>query len=876
MSWRNIISRLRGSRVREELEREMDEEIKFHLHMSQQRNLRRGITEAEARRMAAVQFGSVESFKEEAREEQRVRWLENIAADVRFTWRTLRAAPVFAIAAILTIALGIGANTAVFSVVNGVLLRPLPMPAPHQIVYVGWQWPSGGVIPSLSAYQYEYVREHSTSLRAVATYRTSEVHMGQDEAARPARGLRVSQEFFEVVGLSPALGRTFDEQEHAAGGPDVAILGDGIWRTRFGGDPAVLGRTVMLDGAPHRVIGIMPPDFRLPDEPEHDDFLVPLRLQADPADEGHNSLVIARTASNASDDQVSADLAAVSRSFREQHPDLASATEKFATLSYTDVFVGDLRRTLWVLLGAVTLVLLIACANTATLLLVRGTVRQQEMAVRATLGAGRGRLLQQLLTEGVLLSLVAAGIGLFISNWGVRALLAVAPDSIPRVDEIGVDTMVLGYTLLISVGTGLVFGLAAAAPALGGSLASTLRDGSRTMASRGRARDVLVLAETTFAMVLLTGASLLIVSFAKLTSVDAGFESESIAAVRLGRLPPDYEGESLALLEERVVTRLAATPGVTAVAGASNFPLERGLNFPVDTREHPELGLGDIELRSITPEYFESIGVPLIAGRTFSAQDAQNAPRVAIVNQAFARRFWPDENPVGKYIQIGHYKDRWIDPQFEGQTLVVGLAADMREIGLDQPPKPTVLLSRMQHRFRGPAIIVHTAKPAAMIPSIRAAVLEVDSRLTPEVEPMQRIVDRSVAAPRFRMLMLGAFAATGLLLAAIGIYGVIASSVQQRIREIGLRIALGATRASVVGQVMRRCLKLVCGGLLLGLVISLWLGKFVSSMLYGTTPADPVALSAVALGLLVVGAAAGLVPALRAARLDPALTLRSA
>jgi predicted permease len=867
---------MRGVSRREELEREMDEEMRFHLQMSEARNLRRGMSEAEARRLAAVQFGGVEAFKEDAREEQRARGLENLAGDVRFAWRTLGRTPSFAIAAILTIALGIGANTAVFSVVNGVLLRPLPMPAPHEIVYVGWDWGTGSTIPTLSAFQYEFVREHSTSLRAVATYGTSELHIGAGETTRPTRGLRASPEFFDVVGVSPALGRAFDDEENAPGGPDVVVLGHGVWRAQFGGDSALLGRSVMLDGAPRRVIGIMPPAFRLPDVPDHNGYIVPLRLEADPADEGHNSLVIARAKTGLSDEQRTAELAALTRSFREQHPELANAREQFTTLSYADVFVGDLRRTLWVLLGAVTLVLLIACANTATLLLVRGTARQQEMAVRATLGAGRGRLLQQLLTEGVLLSLVAGAIGLLISTWGVRLLLAVAPDSIPRVGEIGVDGRVLGYTLVISVATGLVFGLAAAAPALGRSLSATLRDGGRTTGARGRVRDLLVLAETAFAVVLLAGASLLIVSFAKLTSVDAGFDAESVAAVRIGRLPPDYGDETRAQLEQRVLTRLAAIPGVTAVASASNFPLERGGNFPVDTRERPELGLGAVELRSVTPEYFESLGVPLIAGRTFNSLDAENAPRVAIVNETFARRFWPGENPVGRFIQVGHFKDRWIDASLEGQTLVVGLVADMREIGLDLDPKPTVLLSRSQHSLGGPAILVRGAQPSALIPGIRAGLLEVDSRLTPEVEPMERIISRSIAEPRFRMLLLGTFAAAALLLAAIGIYGVIASSVQQRTREIGLRMALGATRSSVVGAIMWRCLRLVGGGMLAGAVLSLWLHRFVSGMLYGTTAADPIALAVVALGLLVVGAAAGAVPALRAARLDPARTLRSA
>ena len=876
MIGRSLVSRLRGIRRREELEREMDEEMRFHLEMSAARNVRRGMPEAEARRLASVRFGGVESAKEDAREALRARRLENMGGDIRFAWRTLRRSPSFTIAAILTIALGIGANTAVFSVVNGVLLRPLPLPSPDEISYVGWDWSKGGSIPALSAFQYEFVRDHSATLRAVATYRTSELHIGNGETARTTRGLRVSEEFFDVVGVSPALGRAFDAEASRVGGPDVVVLGHGVWRSQFGGDSTVLGRSIELDGLSRRVVGIMPPGFRLPDVPDHDGYMVPLRLEADPTDEGHNFLVIARARPGQSDEQRAQDLAALTRAFAEQHPGLANAWEGFTGFSYADIFVGDLRRTLWLLLGAVTLVLLIACANTATLQLVRGTARQQEMAVRATLGAGRGRLLQQLLTEGVMLSLGAAIIGLLISTWGVRLLLALAPDAIPRAGEIGVDGRVLGYTLLISVVTGLVFGLAAAAPALGRSLSATLRDGTRTTGNRGRMRDVLVLAETAFAVVLLTGASLLIVSFAKLTSIDPGFEAESVAAVRLGRLPRDYTEQTRAQLEQRVLTGLRAIPGVTAVAAASSFPLERGINFPVDIRERPDAGMGDVELRSVTPEYLESLGVPLLLGRGFTSTDSENAPRVAIVNESFARRFWPGESPVGRTIQVGHYKDRWLDPSLEGQTLIVGVVADMRELGLDLDPKPTVLMSRAQFAAGGPAIVVRGARPGTLIPAIRAGIEDIDARLTPEVEPMERIVDRSVAEPRFRMILLGAFAASALLLAAIGIYGVIASSVQQRTREIGLRMALGATKSSVAGAVMWRCLKLVGGGMLLGIGLSLWLGRFVAGLLYGTTAANPFALFAVAVALLLVGAAAGLLPALRAARLDPARTLRSA
>lgn len=875
MNWRSFLFRLRGSRFRDQVEEEMDEEMRFHLEMATQRNLGRGLSEREARRQAALQFGGAESFKEEARSEQRAMWFENFLSDVRFAFRMLRKRPAFFVAAVLTMALGIAANTAVFSVVNGILLRPLPLPRPEEISYLGWNWGRGRPIPALSGFQFEFLAVNSQSMQAVATYKSAELHVGREAQATPIRGLRVSEGFFDVLRIPPAQGREFDSREDTPGGPDVVILGNGVWKERFGADPALVGKTIQIDGVTHRVIGIMPPDYALPDLPEYDGFLLPLRLRVDSRDEGHNYTVIGRFKSGASSATREADIAALSRAFDEQYPDLAEPRESFQLFSYSDVFVGDLKATLWILWGAVTLVLLIACVNTAGLLLVRATSRQREIAVRTSLGAGRSRLLRQLLTEGIVLSLLASLVGLVLSQWGVRALLALAPGSIPRASEIGVDLRVLGYALIVTLATGLVFGLAAGFPALGCRLQSTLQQGSRELnPSGGRTRELLVLAETAVAVVLLTGASLLIVSFNKLISVDTGFDTESVVAVRLGRLPPDDHGAARKRLEASVLQELRSIPGVISAAGASSFPLERGVNFPVDTKEQPELGMGDAELRSVTPGYFKTLQIPLLLGRDFGLEDSENAPPVAIVNEAFARRFWPGQNPVGKSIQIGHYKERWLSPSLEHQTLVVGLASDVREMGLDLEPKPTVLIPRVQFYEWGPAILLRSNRTAGFFSQIRKAIRNVDPRLSPSAEPMSRLVSRSVGEPRFRLVLIGVFAASALFLAAVGIYGVIASTVQQRRKEIGLRMALGATRGRIAGAILLRCLKIVAGGLLVGTLAAMALSRFLAGMLYGTTITDPMALAMVVASLTLVGAVAGLLPALRASRLDPAGALR--
>lgn len=848
----------------------MEREMAFHLDMSTQRNIDRGMDPEVAKRAARVAFGGADAVREEARDAYRARPLENILTDTRFAVRGLRRSPAFAVTAILTVALGISASTAIFSVTDAVLFRPLPIPHPEDFTYVGWVWRKGGEIPSLTSFQYEFVREHSRSFAAVTTYQTDEASLGED-ASMPVRGLRVGSDFFPVVGFEPRLGRAFDASELRDGGPSVVILGDAVWRTTFGADQAILGRQIRLDKESRTVIGVMPPAFRFPPALGHEGYLVPFAVHVDPADEGHNTEAIGRFRHGSNTLEREADLRALTQSFGAAHPQLIDDGEGFKQFSHRDVHASGIRRTLLVLLGAVSLLLLIACANTATLLLVRASVRQREIAVRSSIGAGPGRILQQLLTEGLVLSLLSAALGVLLSVIALRAFLAVAPSALPAGMTPQLDTRVLVYATLIALVTGVVFGLAAAVPSFRWRLHQGVRGGS---ASGGtRTRDLLVMLETTAAVVLLAGATLLVTSFTRLIGVDPGFDADSVVAVRLGRLPEGYDPARRDQLVDRLLERIRAVPGIEHAAAAPNLPLERGRNFPVDTHEQPDLGIGAVEIRAVSPDYFATLGIQLVAGRDFNGEDAVGSEPVAIVNQELARRFWGDSSAIGRTLQIGHMKGRWLRPQLERQTRVVGVAGDIREVGLDRKPRPTVLVPRTQGGDGTPVLLVRGAS-RRLVPAMRNLATVEEPRLAPTVEPLSGVVRRSVAAPRFRMLLIATFAASALLLAGVGIYGVIASLVQTRTKEIGIRVALGATRGAVALHVVRRSLVTVSLGAVMGLLVFLTVRRVLTTMLFNTSTGDPRLLAIAVVVLAIVAMLAAWIPTRRAVRVDPATTLR--
>ncbi|HSA56970.1 MAG TPA: ABC transporter permease [Gemmatimonadaceae bacterium] len=875
MTWREWWSRVRGSLRRDEtLEREMEREMAHHLEMATRRNLDRGLTPEAARRQAKLAFGSAEAFKEEAREAHRARTAESLVSDVRFALRSLRRSPAFTIAAVLTLALGIGASAAIFTVVNAVLLRPLPIPQPEDFRYVGWAWAPNNHIPALTDLQYEFVRDHNRVFDAVAAYRTQEVHLGDESAAQPIRGLRVSSGFFGTMGIPPRLGRGFEANELETEAP-VVILSDHVWRTRLGADSGILGRQIRLDGEPRTVVGVLPPEFHFPAAPEHTGYLVPLAVRGNPNDEGHNTDVIGRLRHGTPDAMRDADLRSLSAAFRAAHPSVTD-TGSFRLFTHVEAYVGSaLERTLWLLFGAISLVLLIACANTATLLLVRAAARQREIAVRVSIGAGPRRILQQLLTEGLVLSSIAATLGVLLSIVALRVFLAAAPGALPAGAEAGVDARVLAFAVAISAVTGVAFGLAAGIPAYRARLQSVLLGGAHGGTAGGRRlRDALVFLQTAVAIVLLAGASLLAASFTRLIRVDPGFDADRVVAVGLGRLPPEYDAARRELLVNRLLERVRALPGVEHVAAAPNLPLERGLNFPIDVPERPELAIGAVELRFVSPGYLATLGIPLRGGRHFDDGDVAGAEPVAIVNEAFARHFWQEASPVGRSIRIGHFRDRWrIGPAGRHETRVIGVAADIHEVGLDRPARPTVLVPRAQNAEGTPVLLVR-GETTALPGVLRKEIVAEEPRLAPVVQRLSRVVSRSVAAPRFRTMLVGAFAGFALLLAGIGIYGVIASGVQHRRREIALRLALGASGAAVATAVSRRCLAHVAAGALVGLIGFWGMRRVLTSWLFDMTPGDPLVLTGTVAMLALVAGFASWIPTRRATRVDPATSLR--
>jgi predicted permease len=687
------------------------------------------------------------------------------------------------------------------------------------------------------------------------------------------RGLRVSSGFFATIGFSPRIGRSFDANEFESGSPTVIILGHATWRDRFGGVPDIVGRQVRLDGAPRTIVGVMSEDFRFPPALENDGYLVPMAIRVNPTDEGHNTESIARFRHGTSGPARDADLRALTQTFRAAYPGLAGPDEAFKAFTQQDVQAGGIRRTIWLLFGAVSLLLLIACANTATLMLVRASARKREIAVRAAIGAGPGRILRQLVTEGIVLSGIATALGLVLGVVALRSLLAVAPNILPAGMRPQVDLRVAAYLAAVAAATAILFGLSAGIPSLRRRLQSGGLAGSRG-ATRGgmRAREALVFIETSAAVVLLAGATLLVASFARLMNVNPGYDPDRVVAVKLGRLPRDYDPARREQFANELLRRVRAIPGVERAALAPNLPLERGMNFMVDTRERPGLGVGATELRFVSPDYLATLGVRLVAGRDFNDDDVTGHEPVAIVNETFARRFWGDSSAVGRTIQVGHFKDRWANPAMAHQTRVIGVAADMHEIGLDRPARPTLLLSRGQSPERQP--IVFARASVASSAAIRQAVASLDSRIAPTIEPLSAALDRSVAGPRFRTMLVAAFAVSALLVAAIGIYGVIAAVVQQRTREIGICIALGASRSSVAVTVVRRCLSSVAGGMIAGLVVFWASRRILTTMLYGTSNGDPVLLAA-AIGILaLVAGIAAWIPTRRAMHVDPVVALR--
>lgn len=802
--------------------------------------------------------------------------MRSLLQDLRFAVRMLAKSPGFTAVAVFTLALGIGANTAVFSVLYAALLRPLPYSAPGRLVYFSWQWPQNS-IGALSPLQYSYWQEHSTSFEAVSAYQEPSFNLATGEQAEYVRGLAVSHDFFQVLRVTPVLGRTFLLEEDRPGGPPVAVISHDVWRRRFGSNPDVVSQasptvpatkmSITLNGQPHTVVGVLPATFVFRENPAAAVW-VPLRLRVNPRDTGHNYNVIARLKSGVTLEQAQADVGRTLPQFRRDFPDHdRSAGERGILLTrYGEWLARHARAPLRLLFLAAAVVLLIAAVNVANLLLSRSAAREREMAIRLALGADAFRVFRLLATESLLLALAGGCVGVLLAGWTREALVALTPRELFQLSDVRLDAPVLGFALLITFVVGIG---AAVAPTMRVQRASASRFG------RIKLRNVLVAGEAALCMVLLSAAMLLTVSLFNLMSVPPGFDPDRLWTFRTFLPPQRYKTTSQVQDFERQVTaRLAAKPGVTAVATASNLPLEWGYNFGVQVRSGGETRKIYIQARIVSPNYFQTLGIPILRGRPFLESDSPTSPPVIIVNETLARRCCKGGGATGAQINT------W-DKVHE----VVGVVADIKERALDADSAPTIFIPRSQavdQQTRAvnsaflAAWIVKTGVPLRF-EEIQRLVAEVDSaQPVIHLRSMERVIadSASVFQKRFVSLLLSVFAGLALLLAAAGIYGVVSYSVSRRVQEIGVRMALGAQSRDVLKMVVGEGMRHVLVGAAFGVVAALMLTRLLRSMLFGIEPHDPATFIGGILILAAVALLASYIPARRAAKVDPMVALR--
>jgi len=807
-----------------------------------------------------------------------------VIQDIRYAVRKLSRTPAFTAIAALTLALAIGATTAIFSVIDAVLLKPLPFRDPERVVRVTNIRDGNRMVSSVP--DFLDIRTQSKSYSSVAPI-DPQAAMNLTGGSEPERvqAARVGATFWSLLGVTPALGRGFAPNEDSQSAGRTVVLSDGLWNRRFGADRRVVGKTIALDGNTYTVIGVAPPQFSFPDRP---DVWIPLVFGKDdlnPEGRGaHWMGIIGRLAPNVTVAQATSELVTITRRLEQQYPE-SNTNMTGAVIPMQEYMVGDVRPALYVMLGAVAFVLLIACANVANLLLVRAASRESEMAVRTALGAGSWRIVRQLVIESVLLAVVGGVLGTLLALWGVDLLLAMAPQGLPRINEVTVNASVLLFTAGVTALTGVVFGLFPALHAARANVSGMLKDGMRGssggVASR-RARNMLVMTEMALAVVLLVGAGLLIRSFGKLLAVDPGFRAERVVTFAIAAPDTKYgQYAERRVLASNLMERMKRVPGVQGAAIVTGMPLS---NIMMRTTAHivgtpaerpAERKATDVAM--VTPGYFSTMGISLVSGRDFTDRDGSGAPVVAIVNQEFAKRYFPNENPVGKRIELGWEQDTAATGG--NMTLggeIVGVVGDVKRRGLSDEVYPETYASYMQPTFSSFSVVVRsTADPATVMAAIRSQVRELDRDLPlTDLRQLAEVVSASVSRPRFYTMILGVFAAIALVLAAVGIYGVISYAVSMRTRELGIRIALGATGRQVSRLVLRQGVSLAFAGVVVGGVGAFWLSRLLTKLLFGVSASDPLTFFGVAALLTGIAALACYVPARRAARVDPVLAMR--
>ena len=883
---RKLIGQMRALFQKDKVERDMDKELRFHLEMEIEGNVRRGMSPAEARRQALMSFGGVEKFKEECREVRGAPLVDSLLQDIRYGARILVRNPGFTVVAVLTLGLGIGANTAIFSVIYGVLMRPLPYKDGNQLVIVQQQAPLAHVLNvPFSVKEVQDYRDQNQTLDSVVEHHSmSFTLLGGKEPQRVATGV-VSANFFDVLGVKPLLGRTFVDADEQYGSDAVIVLSYQYWKQSHGGDPDIIGRTFQMNNRPHTVIGVLPP---IPQYPIEQDVYMPTSHCPTRSSEqfianrnARMMSVFGRLKAGIPVSQAQADLSTLAGNLQQQYPDSYPTNRGYAAnvVSLQEELTRRAKPTFLILLGTAGLVLLIACANVANLTLARLMRREREMAIRSSLGAGRGRLIRQLLTESTLLSFAGGALGLALAAGGLQLLVRFAARFTTRSNEIKIDGLVLLFTLGISLATGLIFGLM---PAFSSdkNLTGALKEGGGRTSSgvkRQRVRNLLIVAQVGVSFILLIWAGLMVRSLIKLQHVNPGFDPERVLAMRISPNWSKYNTnqETISLLE-RILDKARSEPGVLSAALGSTYPLNQlgitngpfNRGFQIENRPVPEGELlPQADFRTASTDYFETVRQPLVRGRTFAESDKDKAPLVAVINQSTARHRWGDDDPIGRRISFDRGQN-WLT--------IVGIVGDVRQYGLDKDPADEIYIPLAQGGFGGNLLVRTALDPMSISKLMRDAVYEVDSDTAVDrVQTLEQVRSDAVASPRLTAILLGMFAGLALLITAAGIAGVMALSVNQRTHELGVRLALGASPGKVLRMVMRQGMFFVVIGLTAGFAGALLLGRLMSALLYAVAPTDPITFAAVGAVLLCVAAAACFIPARRVTSIDPMLALRS-